>query len=114
MKRTMTGLVLFLMALATCRAGLYAPPNEWMMAGPGGKYGVFSFHSQYSFITLGPYVMEIPMSFQSTRVLFLTAIAAVGLGILVITVLTAWKFRKKRPEQSVPGYPPQGVGSPEP
>ena len=110
----MTGLVLFLMALATCRAGLYAPPNEWMVDGPGGKYGVFSFHSQYSFITLGSHVFEIPMGFQSTRVLFLSAVAAVGLGILGITALTIKKIRNKRPEQSVPAYPPQGVGSADP
>ena len=114
MKRTMTGLVLFLMALATCRAGLYAPPDEWMVDGPGGKYGVYSFHSQYSFIALGPHDIEIHMGFKATRVLFLATIAALGLGIMTTIVLMTKKIRKIRPEQSGPAYPPQGVGSADP
>ena len=114
MKKVMTGMTLFLMAFTTCRAGLYAPPDEWMVDGPGGKYGVYSFHSQYSFIALGSHEIEIPMGFKATRVLFLATIAALGLGILATIVLTTKKIRKKRPEQASPGYPPQGVGSADP
>lgn len=114
MKTKMTGLALFLIVTSTCHAMLYSPPNEWMVDGPGGKYGVFSFHSQYSFITLGPHVYEIPMGFMATRVLFLAAIAAIGLGIMAPLVLMIKNIRRKRPEQSGPAYPPQGVGSADP
>ena len=33
---------------------------------------------------------------------------------IVAGIIVILRMYKKRPEQSVPGYPPQGVGSPEP
>ena len=79
------------MASGTAVAALYAPPHEWIVNGPGGVYGVFSYHTQYSFIHIGPFGLVICLGFRAARVAFLS-----GIGVCVVLVFGAMRSRRFR------------------
>ena len=83
-----------------CHAVLYAPPDDWTIDGPGGPYGVYSYHSQYSYIWVGPFDIEVRMGFHGTRILFLAVLATLTACLAWGTLLIVRQIRKRNAEPS--------------
>lgn len=79
-------------------AVLYFPPKEWTVDGPGGKYGVFSYHTEYSFITAGPVVIEVPFGFKGAKKMFVFSLFAIP-SICVAGIYTIKRRLAKRKVQ---------------
>ena len=105
MKKAALAIALFALMVGRCHAVLYAPADEWLVTGPGGKYGVFSFHSEYSYIAFGPVNIEVQMGFESTRILFLMSlIVLIGSPTFVVVMLTRRQIRRTAEQ----GHAPDG------
>ncbi|MHC4871835.1 MAG: hypothetical protein ACYTFY_08315 [Planctomycetota bacterium] len=91
MKKTVLVLLLLFAFCSSVFAILYSPPDVWLADGPGGKYGVFSYHSEYSFIVVADYDFEIPFCFKTTRILFV-AVPCVLIGLFGIVIIKLIKM----------------------
>ena len=76
-------------------AKLYAKPIEWSIKGPGGRYGIYVWHSECSEILLGPVQFSSGFQFEMARLIYfeITPILIVG---FVIAFLLSFKERKDR------------------
>lgn len=70
-------------------AALGAPPEEWSFDAPGGKYGVYSFESNCSYLMFAGHDIPVPFNFKTTKTIFvaLPSLCVVIMLIILIHIL---------------------------
>jgi len=102
MKKIMLIFIISISLIPNIYAYLYTPPDEWIFDGPGGKYGVYSFHSRYSFIILADKQITIRQNFKTTKAIFIGAFIVFILILTTVPIYSLWKIKKRSFKQVSP------------
>ncbi|MBN2643514.1 MAG: hypothetical protein JXR78_17820 [Victivallales bacterium] len=84
MKKKITIFIFFSFMSATM--GMLGDGEEWCIDGPGGKYGVISIHTEWSYVHLGPIQFETRHGFETTRLIYFEIIPICIIAILILGV----------------------------